>query len=151
MAERDSKAGQKGKVSGGPTEAEIEELKGCTKLCGKWAIWEQVQGMEKAQKGQAEKEYMENLRKVAEFDNLITFWQLWNKLPYSSPGNFFTYYDDERQALVQPQYAEVANENIGLKLEGNGRKSLRFAFFATGSFQPGRTPKTKSAETSRHS
>jgi len=82
---------------------EESELKSMTKLKYKWVLWEQLQGEEKAQKGLVQKQYMENLQEVAEFDNLISFWQLWNTVPHANPANCFTVFDESSKKLVQEQ------------------------------------------------
>jgi hypothetical protein len=80
-----------------------EEMKGSVKLKSVWVVWEQLERMEKTQKGLGEKEYMENMQGIGEFGDLITFWQCWHTFPQANPGNCFTYYDDEQQTTIQPQ------------------------------------------------
>jgi hypothetical protein len=63
-----------------------------------------MQPIDKSLKGQAEKEYMANLQDVGEFDNVVSFWQVWNKIPHSDPAKFFVTYDETRLGLFQPVY-----------------------------------------------
>ena len=94
----------KGKASSVVSASEEAKLKELTKLRATWTVWEQMQSIDKSQKGQVEKEYMANLQEVGEFDNIVSFWQLWNIIPHSDPGKFFVTYDDSKQGLVQPVY-----------------------------------------------
>ena len=50
----------------------------------KWTIWENVEYVEKKQQKNVDKDEWEKLmRKVAWFDNMITFHQAWSKIPHS--------------------------------------------------------------------
>jgi len=84
--------------------SEESKLKELTRLKAVWVIWEQAQPLDKTTKGQVEEEYKKNLRQIAEFGDLITFWQLWNKIPHSNPAELFMTYDIENRTLVQPLY-----------------------------------------------
>jgi len=70
-------------------EAEYRKLTELTKLEHNWAIWENWEGTRAKGGDKSEGQYLLNMQAVAEFNNLIDFWRVWNKLPYSDPGNFF--------------------------------------------------------------
>jgi hypothetical protein len=82
--------------------SDAEEIKGRTKLKYTWAIWEHLQPLDgKSGKAVSQEEYLSNIQPIGEFDNVISFWQLWNNLPHADPFNFFTYYDTKKGYLVQ--------------------------------------------------
>jgi hypothetical protein len=85
-------------------QTEESKMKDLTKLKHKWSVWEQLSGGEKAHKGLVEKEYMENMQEIAEFGDLISFWQLWHTIPHANPAESFAFYHDEMQTSVQHQY-----------------------------------------------
>jgi len=88
--------------------AEIEgeaEMKSLTKLAHDWVMWEDVKSVTKKMvKGQKADAYLKELRKVAEFADLISFWQLWNNIPHNDPTNFFTVEDESTLKLKVSQY-----------------------------------------------
>ncbi|MDR3735313.1 MAG: hypothetical protein P4L10_07235 [Acidobacteriaceae bacterium] len=88
-----------------PAAGEVEEMKTSTKLAGAWVFWAQFQGGDKDPKIQMEKEYMQNLQAVGDFDNLITFCQLWNNLPHGNPAGCFTVFDERARVPVQALYS----------------------------------------------
>lgn len=79
---------------------EEEEIKKLTKLQFEWALWENYDTMEgMSAKSQTQQDYLANIRSIGEFNNLISFWQLWNSLPHADPGNFFTCLDEKKATL----------------------------------------------------
>jgi len=77
------------------TDFEEKELKKLTQLKNNWVIWEHWQGMaRKSVKGQSEEDYRCDLKKVGEFDNLVTFWQLWHRIPHANPASLFTVFEE---------------------------------------------------------
>ena len=107
---------EKGQTVSCALPSEEGKLKELTTLKHVWIIWEQMQATDKSQKGQVEKEYMENLQEVGELDNIVSFWQLWHKVPHSNPAKFFTIYDESKQTIVQPLYVFTPLTTIGSKL-----------------------------------
>lgn len=84
---------------------EYEEMKKLTKLRNVWVIWEEVQPLDGATgKLRSQQDYLDSLHEIAEFDNMISFWQLWNKLQHANPNNCFAYYDDKKHVLCQKLY-----------------------------------------------
>jgi hypothetical protein len=65
---------------------DIEEMQAKAKLRYKWVIWENWQ---KQSTGEESKEYVSNMQPVAEFDNAISFWQVWNAVPHADPSHYF--------------------------------------------------------------
>lgn len=85
---------------------EEKELMEMTRLGSDWVVWEHWQNVgSRTLKGQSEHDYRSDLKAICEFDNLVSFWQIWNGLPHSDPANLFTYYDESAQKFFQSQYA----------------------------------------------
>ena len=81
-------------------EAEMEKL---TKLEHKWVIWENWKSAKPKGGDKSEGKYLLNMQSIAEFDNLVSFWRVWNTLPHSDPGNFFT----DPSSSTQLQYVNM--------------------------------------------
>ncbi len=85
----------------------VEETKvtSLAKLAHKWVIWEHWQNLGgRTVKGQTADDYKKDLKKVAEFDNLVTFWQLWHCLPHADPSNFLTIVEESTGKFFRTQY-----------------------------------------------
>eukprot|EP00347_Sterkiella_histriomuscorum_P023494 403334433 len=52
-----------------------------------WTIWEHYESM--IQQRDAKKQYLESFKKIAWFNDVISYWQVWNTLPLSNLKNFF--------------------------------------------------------------
>ena len=80
-------------------------MKLLTELEDTWVLREDIKDIkDKYEKNQDAGKYEECLRPpIAEFNDLIAFWQLWNTLPYNDPGNCFTIEDDSSKALMVAQ------------------------------------------------
>jgi hypothetical protein len=74
-----------------------ERIISLTKLGYTWVIWENWQRGDTAE---SEKDYISNMQQIAEFDNLVSFWQLWNTIPHANPSNYFM----DCENLKQKQY-----------------------------------------------
>jgi len=82
------------------SEAEDVKMKELTKLTAKWVIWENWRIIGRGKGGEkGESQYLANMQKIAEFDNLIDFWKIWNALPHADPANLFL----DPAAEKQPQ------------------------------------------------
>lgn len=113
MASLDKNPKFSGKFEEEKMSTELEEMKRLTKLKSQWVIWEHWQSLTgSVGKQQSQKEYLRNLHEIAEFDNLITFCQLWNKIPHAQPCNFFTFFEDKKRTLYQYKYAKFLNEKL---------------------------------------
>ena len=67
-----------------PEESDtIEES--LVKLKRGWGFWENYEAKSTNQK----LKYDESLKKIFSFDDIITFWQFWNKYPGTTPSNIF--------------------------------------------------------------
>ena len=67
---------------------EIEEFgKTTLKLKHTWVIWEQWDVNYSNTK--TRQTYEDSVQSIGSFDNLVSFWQLWNNLPYSDPNKIF--------------------------------------------------------------
>jgi len=53
----------------------------------RWTVWEQIESKN-------HKDYASTMEKVAWFGDAITFWKVWNKIPHSTPKNFFSFSRD---------------------------------------------------------
>ena len=84
-------------------EIEMEKL---TRLDNKWVIWENWKSAKPKGHDKGDGKYLLNMQSVAEFDNLISFWKVWNSLPHSDPGNFFV----DPQTSKQRQYSQRINK-----------------------------------------
>jgi hypothetical protein len=85
--------------------SEEEEMKKKTKLSFEWAIWESLDSMGgMSAKMQSQKDYLANIHTIGEFNNLISFWQLWNSIPHADPCNFFTIPDEKKGTLCNKFY-----------------------------------------------
>ena len=72
------------------------------KLNRKWAFWESYEEYEKVRsKDQQPSNYL--LEKIFDFDDLISFWQFWNKYPGSNPWSIF-YSDGEIKFFFEQKY-----------------------------------------------
>lgn len=66
----------------------------------KWTIWENIEYVEKKQSKNVDQNEWERLmRRVAWFDNLITFHQAWSKIPHSQVCEVL--YDDRNKCFKQ--------------------------------------------------
>lgn len=86
-----------------------------------WSFWENYE-----QKEKSEKEYNQLLKEIYTFDNIISFWQFWNKYPGSIPSNVFfngeslKYFFKEKQRIIainlfekgiRPEWEDERNKN----------------------------------------
>ena len=69
-------------------DEEAAGLEGLTRLQYAWTVWENWQG-DDAKGAEEEKQYLANMQRLAEFDNLISFWEVWHDLPHANPGQLF--------------------------------------------------------------
>ena len=61
-------------------------------LKDKWTFWEQYEALG-VTKNEMSNAYLSNMSKVACFNDVITFWQIWNNLPVSDVTKLFFNYD----------------------------------------------------------
>ena len=72
------------------------------RLYRSWSFWENYETKEDIQQ-----DYSKLLKEVFTFDDLISFWQFWNKYPGSTPNNIF--FDGERiKYFFKEKYRIVA-------------------------------------------
>ena len=85
-------------------KAEESKIISRAKLTYEWVIWEHWQNLGgKTIKGQTAEDYKKDLKQVAEFDNLITFWQMWRCLPHADPKNFLTIEEESTGRFLRNQ------------------------------------------------
>jgi hypothetical protein len=70
------------------TKDEVGVLGELTQLQYAWTVWENWQGPS-AKGAEEEKQYLQNMQQIAEFGNLIDFWEVWNGIPHADPGELF--------------------------------------------------------------
>ena len=61
----------------------VEEKK--VKLNREWSFWENYEPKDKTQ----QQDYSKLLKLIYSFQDLISFWQFWNKYPGATPSNIF--------------------------------------------------------------
>ncbi len=49
-----------------------------------WVFWENYEA-----KGSAKMDWNDSIKKIFNFDDIISFWQFWNNYPGSNPSNVF--------------------------------------------------------------
>ena len=105
-----------------PKEANtIEEKK--VKLNHKLTFWENY---EKRDMNLSENDYSKLLSPIFSFEDLITFWQFWNKYPGSNPSNLFYngecikyFFSDKKRIIamnlflngIKPEWEDELNKN----------------------------------------
>ena len=67
-----------------------------------WVFWEQYEELQQSGGGQKQyqkdvADYLATIQKVAWFNDIISFWQIWNTLPVSKLELFF--YDKKTENL----------------------------------------------------
>ena len=58
------------------------------KLPFRWTLWEQYEIKDS-------KDYRKTMTKVACFEDLLSFWKIWNNVPHRDPANFFAFTDED--------------------------------------------------------
>jgi len=79
----------------------------------KWTIWESIDyiNADKQRGKHIEKDaWLKTMRKVAWFDNLISFHQAWKKIPHATVKNVL--YDDDTKTFKQFQDFEQTNYQV---------------------------------------
>ena len=90
------------------------------KLNRSWSFWENYQIKNNSEKG-----YSDLLKEIYSFDDLISFWQFWNKYPGNDTKNIFyngeyiSYFFDEKYRIIamnlfvkgiKPEWEDVKNK-----------------------------------------
>jgi hypothetical protein len=52
-----------------------------------WTLWEHYESM--APQKDKDAQYLQGFKKIAWFNDVISYWQVWNNLPVSDLKNFF--------------------------------------------------------------
>ena len=79
-------------VGGHPTQGhqpdeKFDEVLADELRLDEWTIWEHYESM--IQQRDTKKQYLESFKKIAWFNDVISYWQVWNTLPLSNLKNFF--------------------------------------------------------------
>ena len=92
------------------------------KLKREWSIWENYDT-----KNKNEKDYSKLLKEIYSFDNIIAFWQFWNKYPGNDAKNIYFYNDcltfffEEKFRIIamnlfekgiKPEWEDKRNKNV---------------------------------------
>ena len=85
---------------GKTSEAALRSMLG---LQEKWSVWEQWQPIGDSKRTQRDDDYMRNMQRLAEFDNLIDFCRVWNYIPHSDPAAYFASAEAVGQQPTQKQ------------------------------------------------
>ena len=90
------------------------------KLNRSWSFWENYQIKNNSEKG-----YSDLLKEIYSFDDIISFWQFWNKYPGNDTKNIFyngeyiSYFFDEKYRIIamnlfvkgiKPEWEDVKNK-----------------------------------------
>jgi Eukaryotic initiation factor 4E len=73
-------------------------------LAAKWVIWEQYESAPGNYKKGGSENWMASMQKVAWFDDIVTFWQLWNSLPFSHLERYFFDKENARVPLYDVSF-----------------------------------------------
>ena len=99
----------------------IEEKK--VKLNREWSFWENYEPKEKNQKNL---DYSMLLKNIYSFNDLISFWQFWNKYPGSTPSKIF-YNSEVIRYFFREKYRIIAMNlfQSGIRPEWEDEKNKR--------------------------
>ena len=109
-----------------PESSTIEKEK--VKLNRAWSFWENYESKNKSELG-----YSDSLKEIFTFDDIISFWQFWNKYPGNDTKKIF--YDGEYIAYFFKEKYRIIAMNVfakGIKPEWEDEKNKKGNIFILG-------------------
>jgi hypothetical protein len=88
----------------------------------KWTLWEQYETKHSG-------DYRDTMKKVACFNDPISFWRVWNSVPHSNPQNFIQHWPEKDSAEASETKGMVAKHYV---VKGELQKISTVSLFKTG-------------------